>query len=251
MIDALVLAGSPNNGPLKECSCAEYEALINIGNKTMVEYVVEALIKSKNINRIVVVGPKELATIYNNSSIKIVAPEGKIMDNLHSGLKHLVGTGRVLVVTSDIPLLTTKALDDFLSACGDKKNDLYFPIVPQTSVKEKFPLVQRTYVQLKDGVFTGGNVFLVNPAVVSKCIKKGQEFIDFRKSPLKLCGLLGLKFLVKFLMHRLSVNEIEMKASSLLGIKGKAVICSNPEVGVDIDKPSDLTLAIKSLNSYN
>ena len=45
MVDAVVLAGSTNNGPLKECSPVRHEALIPIGDKTMVEHVVDALLK--------------------------------------------------------------------------------------------------------------------------------------------------------------------------------------------------------------
>ena len=37
MVDAVVLAGSPNNGPLRECSTVSHEALIPLGAKTMVE----------------------------------------------------------------------------------------------------------------------------------------------------------------------------------------------------------------------
>ncbi|MEG6617165.1 nucleotidyltransferase family protein [Peptococcaceae bacterium 1198_IL3148] len=249
MIDALVLAGSPNDGRLKSCSTAEYEALIPIGNKAMVEYVVSALIKSRNINRIVIVGPKELASVFSGLPIKIVESQGKMMDNLYSGLTNLSDSERTLVVTADIPLVTAKILDDFLSLCGDKKSDLYYPVVPKATVSEKFPSVTRTYVKLKDGVFTGGNVFLVNPSVVPKCLEKGQQFVDLRKSPVKLCKMLGLGFLIKFLSRRLSLKEVERKASLLFGIKGQAVICHHPEVGLDIDKPSDLTMAVESLGA--
>ena len=33
MVDAIVLAGSSNDGPLKDCSSARYEALIPVGSR--------------------------------------------------------------------------------------------------------------------------------------------------------------------------------------------------------------------------
>ncbi|MBM7855202.1 GTP:adenosylcobinamide-phosphate guanylyltransferase [Desulfohalotomaculum tongense] len=247
MIDALVLAGSPNDGLLKDCSSAKFEALIPIGERTMVEYVVEALRQSKKIGQVVVVGPRELSALLSPRGVKVVAPKKTVMENIYYGFQHLPNAQRALVVTSDIPLITSETIDNFINLCGDCKSDLYFPAVPKDAVEKKFPLVKRTYVKLREGTFTGGNVFMVNPAVVPKCLDIGQRFVEMRKSPLKLCGMLGVKFLIKFITNSLTLEEVEQKASAVLGIRGRVVICSFPELGVDIDKPSDLSLAMEAL----
>jgi GTP:adenosylcobinamide-phosphate guanylyltransferase len=246
MVDAVVLAGSTNNGPLKECSPVNHEALIPIGNKTMVEHVVDALLKARNVKRVLIIGPvAELSRLVFDNRTSTAESCGGILENIEAGLNRLSGEKRVLLVTSDIPLLTPEAVDDFLKLCGDMSGDLYYPVIGKVVVENKFPATSRTYVNLKEGVFTGGNLFLLNPAVFKKCVENGQKIINLRKSPIGLCRLLGLKFVIKFLMRSLTIREAEEKVSQLLGgIKGTVVISKHPEVGVDVDKPGDYELAL-------
>jgi len=56
--------------------------------------------------------------------------------------------------------------------------------------------------------------------------------------------------LLKFLTRSLTIAEAEQKASMLLGrIKGVVVVSKYPEVGVDVDKPDDLALALRTLGA--
>lgn len=245
--DAIVLAGSPNEGDLKECSSATEEALIKIGNKYMVEYVVEALKSSSKVNKIVVVGVKEqLAPIFGQD---ILVAEGgdTAIDTLLKGLAELNSTSPVLVVCSDIPLLTSAAIEDFLNCCSERDADFYYPIIEQQVVEARFPKATRTYVSLLEGVFTGGNIMLVKPQVAEKCASFARLVIQLRKRPVKLCQLLGAKILFKYLIKKLSINEIEERFSDLLQISGAAVISKYPEIGVDVDKPVDLELVLSNL----
>ncbi|BAF58279.1 MAG: NTP transferase domain-containing protein [Pelotomaculum sp.] len=248
MVDAVVLAGSTNDGPLKECSPACFEALIRIGRKAMVEYVVEALLAAGGVRRVLVVGPAaELSDLLAGERVTVAGSAGGIMDNIEAGLNLLSGEKRVLLATSDIPMLTPQAVDDFLNLCGDMSGDLYYPVISRQAVEKKFGSSKRTYVNLKEGVFTGGNLFLINPAKFKKCMENGKKLVSLRKSPLGLCRLLGLSFVVKFLMHTLTLGEVEKKVSQLLDVKGVVVISEFPEIGVDVDKPGDLELAQKMI----
>ncbi|AGK99734.1 nucleotidyltransferase family protein [Desulfoscipio gibsoniae] len=249
MIDALVLAGSPNNGALRECSAARYEAMIDIKGKLMVEYVVDALRQCDRIGRIAIVGPRtELAAHFNCGKREILVEHGgHLTENVLRGLQGLPGAQRVLLLTSDIPLITRRAIENFIDLCGDEQADLYYPVVPREVVEKRYSTTRRTYVQLKEGIYTGGNIFLFNPGIVEECMPRGQKLVDARKSPLKLCRLVGLLFLIKFLMKNISLQEAQKKVSLLLGIKGRVVISPFPEVGVDVDKPSDLELVNKQL----
>lgn len=251
MVDAVVLAGSGNDGPLKECSPVLYEALIPIGPKTMIEYVVEALLRARRIRRVLVVGPvAELSPLLAGERVSIVDSAGGIMENIEVGLNRFSDEKRVLLVTSDVPLLTPEAVDNFLELCGDMSGDFYYPVIPKQMVEKKFPSTRRTYVTLKEGVFTGGNLFLINPAVYKRCVENGQKIIALRKSPLGLCRLLGFLFVIKFLLRTLTLAEAEKKVSQLLGmIKGVVVVSEYPEVGVDVDKPGDLELVLKTMGT--
>ncbi|HHX51815.1 MAG TPA: NTP transferase domain-containing protein [Clostridia bacterium] len=251
MIDAIVLAGSSKHTLLQENCQVSNEALIPIGNKMMVEYVVEALKGSAGLGRIIIAGPvRELAGFYSDEPrISLVAQGPTQVATLLNGLEMLQPAPgqRVLVATSDIPLLTTEAIDDFLEYCSSKERDLFYPIVPKEVNEKYYPGVKRTYIPLKDGVFTGGNLFLVNTSVVRRCAAKAEELVRLRKSPFGLSRQIGIVFILKFLLRLLSLREVEIKFSNLLGIKGEGVISRYPEVGIDVDKPSDLALVRRIL----
>jgi len=146
-------------------------------------------------------------------------------------------------------LITGEAIDDFVDRCGDETIDLYYPIVSRQVVEDRYAGARRTYVHLKEGVFTGGNVFLFNPGILSRCLVKGKQLVEARKNPLRLAGMVGLPFLLKFMTRNLSLREAEEKVSGLLDIKGLAVISRCPEIGLDVDKPEDLELVVKLLCS--
>ena len=59
--------------------------------------------------------------------------------------------------------------------------------------------------------------------------------------------MLGFVFILKFLAKQLSMGELEKRASSILGYKGVFIISPYPELGTDVDKPSDLQLVRKAL----
>lgn len=249
IFDAVVLAGSSNQGRLRECSPVENEALIPIGNRVMLDYVVAALLNANSVNRVAVVGPKpELQKLYAGNSRILLAESGlTVIDSLKAGIEVLNPISHILVATGDIPLLSREAVDNFINKCTDEQVDVYYPVVSREVNEKRYPQVKRTYVHLKEGVFTGGNIFLVNPAKVDSCAEKGSELISLRKSPFALSKQIGLFFILKFLFKQLSLSEVEAQFSRLLNIKGKAVILEYPEIGIDVDKPSDLELVRKVL----
>lgn len=248
MLDAVILAGSVNSGALRECSNESNEAMIKIGAKPMIRYVVEALLDSQHINKIVIVGPDEIKEYFPEQAVSVVNHENNAVRNLVRGVGAVDNTRKVLVATCDIPLLTTKAVDDFIQVSTDQNVDFFYPIVPMDKIQGTYPGIQRTSVALKEGAFTGGNLFIINPWAIQKCGRVLEEFINYRKSPYQLSKLLGIKFVIKFLFKHLSLAEIENKVSEILGISGKAVITVYPEIGIDVDKPSDYSIVSSYLD---
>lgn len=240
MFDAVVLAGSINNGALSSCSQAKNEALIKICDRYMVEYVIEALLKSANINNIYIVGLDEKLK-EPSSRLTYLHGQDKAIENVILGVSKCQSE-KVLIVASDIPLLTAEAVDRFITLCQKEEADFYYPILARETIQSSFATMQRTYVKIAEGVFTGGNIFFVNPEIIRSCSKKAQKFVELRKSPLKLCSLLGFIFILRFLTRRLNISMVERKVSDLFEIRAKAVVVDYPGIGVDVDKPSDLKI---------
>jgi CTP:molybdopterin cytidylyltransferase MocA len=251
VVNVVLLAGAANDGPLKEVSPATNEALIEIGNKPMVQYVIDGLRQSKSVQRIVVSAPVgELEPHVKGEGLEFVPSQGSILENFMAAYRVLPKDQPILIATCDIPLITGEIVDGFLALCGQREADLYYPIVEKSVGERKYPVVKRTYVTLQEGTFTGGNLFLVNPKAVEAAAPKVERFLTYRKSPLKLAGLLGWTFAIRYLLLKnLRLHELEAKISQMLGIRGAVVVCPWPEVGIDVDKPSDLQLARAALLS--
>ena len=243
MYDAIILAGGENNKHLNRYTAQSYEAMIDIAGKPMVEFVAEALAASSHVARIFVAGPAEHLRKCSFPDNTVILQGGRtIMETISLGMKALGHENITLVVTADIPLLTPSAIDDFVSQCALLQADVYYPVIAQCDHERRFPGNKRTYVRLKEGTFTGGNIFLVNPRIIPQCMQVAERITAQRKNPVRLCSILGWTFLVRFALGMLKLSQIEARASDILGIKG-AVICSpHAELGIDVDKPSDLDL---------
>lgn len=248
-VDAIVLAGAENDGKLRGASPSAHEALIEIDGRPMVEYVIAALRESGRVRRIVAVGPDpELGRAISGLGVHFVPCGQRMVENIRIGIQHLAPGRQVLIVTSDIPLLTGAALEDFLVRCEARRADIYYPVIRREVNEAKFPGVRRTYVRLRDGVFTGGNLVLLEPAIVERCHQVIERAVAMRKKPWQLSRLLGPKFIVKFICNQLTLSEIEERVEKILGFLGVAVVTPFPEIGIDVDKPSDLDLVRRFLN---
>lgn len=243
-VNVILLAGAANTGPLREVSPATNEALVEINDKPMVQYVIDALEESKEVRRIVVVAPPgEVEPYVTGTKLEFVASSNHIVDNVLNAYAILPKDEEFLTVSCDVPLITGEMVDDLVALCRRTKAELYYPIVEKSVAEARFPHVKRTYVSLREGVFTGGNIFLVHPSIVERAAARVRAFLDYRKSPLKLVSLLGWTFVIRYLLLKnLTLKELEAKVSQMLDVKGAVVVCPWPEVGVDVDKPSDLEL---------
>ena len=176
-------------------------------------------------------------------------PGATMIDSLLQAVNHLQSREHVLVLASDIPLITKEALRDFLSSCSQRQAAVYYPFVPKPAVEEKYPGVKRTYVHLKDNIVTGGNVILIEPQTIITHHQRLRQAFALRKHPFKLCRLLGFRFLFKLFRGQLEVEEIESRLRDPQ--PKRSGDCSlYPEIGVDVDKPSDLEL-VRSILATN
>ena len=246
---ALILAGSKGNKtPLLGYT---NKALLPIRGKIMVQYIIDALRGSAFIDGIAIIGDENALAreIQIDSDKDIILPEKEQMiDNVVKGLEHFQREDKVLIITADIPFITPAAIDDFIKASLDSKGDLTYPIISKEAQEEAFPQMKRTYIKLREGTFTGGNMFLVNPAIVDRCIDMARYMMEHRKKPWKMAKMLGISFLARLLMGTLTLKGLEKRVAHLLNIEPKAIISSYAEVGNDVDKPSDVEYAEKYLS---
>ncbi len=243
LLDCIVLAGG-GKGELAKYEGVSCKALIKLGDQEMIRYVLQVLCALKQVERVVVVGPRDdLLFLQDHYPVEIVAEQGSILQNLMAANRCLNNGRQTIISSADIPMLTVEAMENLLHKCRPFDSDFYYPISSKEHSESRFPGVRRTYVTLQEGTFTGGNVFLVNAAMLDSAVPEIERFLEYRKNPLKMVSLLGAGFALKFITKKLTIAGLEERFSGLLKLKAQAVISDYPEIGFDIDKPSDLTLA--------
>ncbi|MGB8954893.1 MAG: NTP transferase domain-containing protein [Tumebacillaceae bacterium] len=225
-MEALVLAGGRTSKlPVSK------KADLPIGDRTMVDYVVAALEQVPAVQKV---------TVARDDADSLV-------ENLLDALQRLSldPEDRLLIASCDIPFLTPEAVLDFLARC-EPGLDVYYPIVRKECCEQRFPGVQRTYARLREGTFTGGNLFLVRAGALPPLADRLQRLFQNRKSPLKLSRELGYgvtaQVVLSALLGTLSVTSLERRVAQSIGIRAKAVVSDYAEIGTDIDKESDLEL---------
>lgn len=240
MLDALVLAGGPPDPALTGGTLPK--AFASLGGRIMVEHVLAALRATPRIGRIALVGPLPFPTAVAARVDRPVRDQGELLDNLAAGLAALGGEAPVLALAADIPLLTVRAVDAFLDAALALDADVGYGIVPREDVERDFPGARKTFVRLREGVFTGGSLVLVRPQAFSRARDVIERAVRARKSPWDLARLFGPGTVLGLLAGTLRIADLERRVAALSGIRARAVICHHPEIALDVDHPETLAV---------
>ncbi len=244
-MNAIVLAGEKKG---EKANAIENKALLKINDKYMIDYVLDSLRKVPQIDKIAVVGDEEqLSGAIANKVDYIIQGTDSIIENIMIALDCFTGDKEILLLTCDIPMITHEALEHFIKNAREKNADLCYSIVEKSLNDERYPEVKRTYAKLKEGEFTGGNVFYFNPEIKERCMDFADQMLKFRKSPAKMAGILGFVFLIKLALGILTIDAIKKKCNKLLNINAAVVISPYPEIGNDVDKISDIEFVKKYL----
>ena len=96
-----------------------------------------------------------------------VAPAGeRFLDTIEAGLAHFPEAPWFVLTTSDLPLLTPAGVDDFLAQALDSGADLCYSMVERARLEGLPGGEVRSFVHLREGYFSGGNIVLVSRAFV-------------------------------------------------------------------------------------
>ncbi len=245
MVDAIVMAGG--DGAVIDPAC-RFKGLLPIAGKPMVQWVAEALRKAETVGEIAVVVPTaEHLGAWADDVGKIVVSDGSFVDNVLAGVGAFRGDRRVLLATGDIPAITPDAIDDFVREGLATGADAVYPLVNKDVMLSEFPGSKRTFVRLASGPVTGGNMLLVDPETILANQEIGGRVFATRKSPVAMARVIGMRFVVRLLLGRLTVAEVERKLGQLIGGTGAAVYTTHASIGADVDKPVDVVVAERVL----
>lgn len=244
-VDAVVLAGG--DGAVID-PLVSIKGLVPVAGRAMVEWVVEALNAAETIDRVAVVVPTDEGLGDLPSLVdKIVVSDAAFIDNVLAGVDAFAGDRYVLVTTGDLPALSPRAVDDYVARSLETGADVSYPLVSKAAMIEQFPGSERTFIRLRDGEITGGNMMLLSADVLARNRDIGQRLFETRKSPVSMARVIGVPFIFKLITGRLRASDVERKMEQLLGGRCKAIRTDHASIGADVDKPIDVVVAERVL----
>ena len=247
---AVVLAGGPHDELAARTPGAPNKAFVDICGMTLVERTLRALRASPSVGRIIVVAPASTHALAALALADECRPDGeRIRDSLRSGLRDLPPDEDVLISTSDLPVLTAASIDDYVARAREKDADLTYGCLERRVHMEKYPQVPHTWAPLRDGTYCGTGFITIRPRVFPSLERFIEQLGRARKNPLHLARLFGVRVLLRFAVRRLSIAQAEARASYVIGARVRAVVSPYPEIGVNVDRVSDIALAEQLLSS--
>ena len=245
MISGVILSGkrTVHNQLLEFAGDVNNKALIEIDGKVMIQHVINALNESKYIENIYLVAPEDFKELSFNSEkpLEIIPCGDTVVENLMIAIRQSSKAESVVITTCDNPLFRGFMLDEFIQRCLMTDADFYYSVGKESVIKASYPKMVRTYVPAKDDGYTGANVYFVNKERFSADENMLAKIDSYRKTPWKYVKLLGWTPLMKFAFKMITLEDVEARASEVIGCRFKLIPMPYPECGIDVDKVSDLT----------
>lgn len=239
MTAALILAGTRKGGDkLAEAEGVSHKTLIEIGGRTMIERVVDAIRASGRIDRIVV-------SINKPKLIKIPGVEAiRSSKSLAESVIEGVGvTGApVFVTTGDHALLQPDWIRHFIDS-APPEGDFALALARAETVQAETPETERTFYKLADGSFSGCNMFYMRTPEALRGVELWREFEQLRKQPLKMLQRLGPRAIFAYTTGRLTTARVAKEVERMTGgLTANVVEMPFGRSAIDVDKPADLDL---------
>ena len=241
----LIIAGGtvdPDN-PLYPYTQGKPKALIDMGGRTMLERVVAAVQASAYVEDVIVVGieAETAAGLQFARPVEFLPDQGGMVSNMLAGLswlsRHRPGAEVVLGCSADIPTITGRVVDEFIEACHPWDHGVYYNFVTRDRLEARFPHSKRTYSRYGDIEAAGGDMVIARVDVAERNRPLLEAVTAARKQPWKVASVVGPRMLLKFMLRRVTIPDIEATATRAIGAPVKIILDGPPELAMDADKP--------------
>ena len=238
---AVVLAGSrPGRDAFAEQFGTDLKALIPVAGEPMVRRPVRALLESDGLGNILVLSqaPDRIAAVLpEDARLTVLESQGTIAETIEKLILSRTAEFPLLVTTADHALLDGEMVDEFARHAAG--TDIAVGVVEQGKLLRRLPTTRRTWLKLRDGAYTGANLFVLSSPKVRPAIELWRSVEQDRKKGWRLVSTLGPLLLAGTALRLLSIDNVLSLAGRKLRLTIRAVPLSNPLAGVDVDKPSD------------
>lgn len=246
-MQAILLAGgiTTASDPLFEYTGNRLKALLPIGHKPMVQWVLDALNEAETIEGIHIIGFHQRGNLTSRKPITFTEDTGGLLENIKAGFKRVQAVNpmatHAVITSSDIPMINGEIVDWRVNSAMAQILDYDFAVVERFVMEKRFPGSNRSYLRLAGTEICAAdiNVFRIQ-AIENE--EFWQRIISLRKRPLAQARFIGFNVLLRILARRLTLNSAEQIVSDRLGLRGKVRFSPYAEVAMDIDKPHQYVL---------
>jgi molybdopterin-guanine dinucleotide biosynthesis protein A len=252
-MDAIVTAGGiPQPGdPLYAFSNGDSKALIDIAGKPMVQWVLDALGDSKEVDNVIVIGLTHKSGLTCKKPLHYISNQGRMLSNIVAGVNKSLELNKkteyVLLVSSDIPAVTSDMVDWLATTSMQTRDDIYYGVCPREVMEARFPTSKRTYTKLKDIQVCGADINVIHVSMTTDHLDTWEKLIGNRKSPLASAAVIGWDTLFQLFTRQFTLQGLADRACERIGIKGRIIIWDRAEPCMDVDKPHQLEIMREDL----
>lgn len=247
-MDAVVTAGGipQPDELLYPYSQGKPKALLDINGKPMVQWVLDALGGSPDVENVVLIGLTEDSGVTCARPMTFIPNQDSMIMNIVAGLRKVLEihpeSKHVLLASSDIPGLTPEMVNWEIDTTRKLDVDLCYNLIKREVVEARFPGSKRTYTRLKGMSVCSGDMNVISTRVLSLDPKIWERLVASRKNPLKQAAIIGYDTLILALLGMITVDKAVEMATKRLHVTGAAIICPYAEIGMDVDKPVQLEM---------
>lgn len=243
----ILAAGRGADDPMAKAFGVEHKCTIAVGGKPMLARVVAALegtvIKKPYVVSIDDAAAMQKALGRKSSAVSLQAGSSAPA-SAKQAIEH-IGSYPVLITTGDHALLTPAMVDHLMQEAEHSGADVLAGLATFEVISTAYPETRRTYFNLGGTRVSGCNLFAVMSQKGLRLLDVWQDLEQNRKKPWKLVAAFGLRPLVYFATGRLTPQRAFGLISDKLGMKVAPIFMPFAEAAIDVDKPSDHTLAEK------
>ena len=247
-MDAIVTAGGipQPEDPLYSYSNGDSKALIDIAGKPMIQWVLDALSETQQVDNVIIIGLSPKSGVTCKKPLHFISNQGRMLSNIVAGVNKSLELNKknkyVVIVSSDIPAVKPEMIDWLISTSMETKDDLYYGVCPKEVMETRYPDSRRTYTKLKDLELCGADVHVSHVSMATEHLDMWESLIGNRKSPLRQARIIGLGTFFRVLTKSITLDELVTTVTSRIGIKGRAIRFPWAEPCMDVDKPHQLEL---------
>ncbi len=238
---AVITAGGRIDGEFAQTAGTRVKALAPVRGRTMLARMIESL-RSAGAGRIAVVGGDEVRTACGSQIDRFVDESASGSVNLLRALQAWPDDGETLLyATSDLPYVTSEAIVEFIARVPP--GSLAIALAESSDFQGRFPGAPSYGITLAGENVVNGGVFVLPPGSAAPLASVATRFFEARKRPWQMASLVSPIVLLRYVVRRLSVGDLEALAVRVLHMPARAVRCCAPELAYDVDLPAEYRYA--------